>query len=294
MESRPLNRVNHSLGLCDSEARHFPPTDLYNEGWMLRLVLDWFAHNRNLEHELGCPEGSDWYSEALLPSQFLARSRGDKLAESWTHADGVIGQFLIGEIGVGGLSLPQSAHHFVVTEAKMFSKLSAGVTNARYYNQAARNVACIAEVLRLAEAQPASFSNLGFYVLAPRSRIDEGVFSKYMDKQSVHDIVKRRVSEYNDSKKVDWFQNAFRPLLERITIREISWEEVLAFISDSDPEYAVEMQNFYAKCLKYNQYESNRFMWTKNDIEIILKGQQSFFLLLTDMGSLGRCLPNPF
>ena len=32
-----------------------------------------------------------WYSEALLPSAFLARVREDKLAEFWTHADGVIG-----------------------------------------------------------------------------------------------------------------------------------------------------------------------------------------------------------
>ncbi|MCH7876577.1 MAG: hypothetical protein IH965_14945 [Gemmatimonadetes bacterium] len=29
-----------------------------------------------------------WYSEALLPSQFLKRFRGDPLAEGWTHADG--------------------------------------------------------------------------------------------------------------------------------------------------------------------------------------------------------------
>ncbi len=36
----------------------------------------------------------------------------------------------------------------------MFSKLSSGVKNANYYNQAARNVACIAEVLRRGNKKP--------------------------------------------------------------------------------------------------------------------------------------------
>jgi hypothetical protein len=29
----------------------------------------------------------------MVPSAFRASERGDKLAESWTHADGVIGHF---------------------------------------------------------------------------------------------------------------------------------------------------------------------------------------------------------
>ncbi len=37
----------------------------------------------------------------MVPSAFRASERGDKLAESWTHADGAIGHFLIGEHAVG-------------------------------------------------------------------------------------------------------------------------------------------------------------------------------------------------
>jgi len=190
-----IERVAQLLEKCDTEDKHFPPTDLYNEGWMLRLVLDWFSSTRDLEHDLNCPEDGGWYSEALLPSVFLARYRGDNLAESWTHADGVIGQFLIGEKGEGDLSLPSGALHFVVIEAKMFSKLSAGVTNAKYYNQAARNVACIVEVIRRADISPNLFNNTAFFVIAPESRIDERVFSKYMERESINDVVKRRISE---------------------------------------------------------------------------------------------------
>lgn len=139
-------RIAELLSMSVGPGRVFPPTELYNEGWMLRLVLDWFSRTPDCNYELRFLDGSGWYSEALLPSAFLSRKRGDVLAESWTHADGVVGHFSIGENGAGDLSLKDGATQFVVVEAKMFSKLSAGVTNARYFNQAARNVACIAEI----------------------------------------------------------------------------------------------------------------------------------------------------
>ena len=56
-----------------------PPTQLYNEGWMLRLTLDRFVSldlNRE-QHALAVSPGCRWYSEAYLPSAFLARWKGD-------------------------------------------------------------------------------------------------------------------------------------------------------------------------------------------------------------------------
>ena len=139
-------RIAELLSMAEQPERFFPATDLYNEGWMLRLVIDWFSRNSQVDCDIRFLEGSRWYSEALLPSQFLARHRGDKLAESWTHADGAIGHFDIGKSADGDLTLKEGATQLVVTEAKMFSKLSSGVTNASYFDQAARNVACIAEI----------------------------------------------------------------------------------------------------------------------------------------------------
>ena len=253
-----IERIARLFDNCKTEARNFPPTDLYNEGWMLRLILDWFSENRNIEHNLNIPDDARWYSEALLPSAFLARYRGDKLAESWTHADGVIGHFLIGEKSEGDLSIRSEAAHLVVIEAKMFSKLSAGVTNAKYYNQGARNVACIAEVVQRANIPPSMFSRLGFFVLAPEVRIDESVFSKYMDRGSIDDIVSRRVSEYDDQKMNLWYKNWFIPVMEKIQIREISWEEIINFISGKDQNYGEQLSEFYKLCLKYNQYGAKR------------------------------------
>jgi hypothetical protein len=82
------------LNSCDTADSLFPPTELYNEGWLLRIFLDWFSTHRVDKHPLSFSEGARWFSEALLLSAFLPRSREDPLGESRTHADGVIGHFV--------------------------------------------------------------------------------------------------------------------------------------------------------------------------------------------------------
>jgi len=254
-----MARIAELLAKSTESSRVFPPTDLFNEGWMLRLTLDWFSRFPAVQHDLAFSPGSTWYSEALLPSAFLARSRGDKLAESWTHADGVIGHFAIGENGAGDLTVGSDVSQLLVTEAKMFSKLSTGVTNARYFDQAARNVACIAEVLSRAGVDPTSLESLGFFVLAPESRIKEGVFESQMDRDGIRKVVKRRVSDYKDEQKQCWYERWFLPVLQTIRIRCISWEELLGVITESDPLSGSELTDFYARCLEFNQFVANRF-----------------------------------
>ncbi len=250
-----IRQILSMLERCSTEETPLPPTILYNEGWMLRLVIDWFATHPITDHYLSFPEGGKWYSEALLPSPFLPRYQGDRFAESWTHADGVIGHFVIGQAGVGDLSLLPHATHLVILEAKMFSKLSTGVTHAKYYNQAARNVACIAEILKVGKRKPSQLNSLGFYVIAPQSQIEEGVFTKLITHDSIRKIVERRVNEYDESKE-NWFHNWFLPTLEKIDLRTISWEEIILKIVELDPSSGKNLKNFYEPCLKFNRLEA--------------------------------------
>jgi hypothetical protein len=39
----PIERILEMLRLASSDNRKFPATIFYNEGWLLRLVLDWFC-----------------------------------------------------------------------------------------------------------------------------------------------------------------------------------------------------------------------------------------------------------
>ena len=235
----------------DSERPHFPPTLLYNEGWLLRLIIDWFSTSGISDHPLSFPNDGHWFSEARLHSAFLPRFKGDPLAESHTNADGVIGHFVIGTKGKTDLELIPEATHFVVLEAKLFSGLSKGVKHAKYYDQAARSVACIAEVLSRANRKPQSFTQLGFYVFAPEDQIKSRTFSSHLDKQSIKAKVTRRISAYEVVHK-EWFRDWFKPTLENIDIRSISWEAILDTINEKDSKTSEIMKEYYSLCLTFN------------------------------------------
>jgi hypothetical protein len=247
-----LERIRALLVSCSGDTSCLPPTLLYNEGWMLRLTLSLLEELRVAGHALSIPPGCRWYSEALLPSAFLPRSRTDPLGESWTHADGVIGHFSIGEGAKADLTLLPDAAHFVVLAAKMFSKLSSGVSHARYYDQAARNVACIAEMLKRANRQPSELSSLGFYVLAPEEQAKQGIFSTNLEKTSIENKVHRRVNEYEEENKRVWFRDWFKPVLDCLDVRALAWEDLVELITLQDKESGLSHGSFYKSCLQYN------------------------------------------
>jgi len=173
------------------------PTLLYNEGWLLRLVLS--------AAEKGVPslpfhflQGARWFSEALLSSAFLSRYRGDQLAESLTHADGVVGHFRFSPGSKAGLALDSNGTQFVVLEAKIFSPLSKGTKRARDFDQAARNVACIAQALRRSGRSVDQWTSLAFCLLAPRVQIESGIFTGQLSKESMAEKIASRVSAYKD------------------------------------------------------------------------------------------------
>lgn len=166
-DSQVWQRLTELLASLTEDSPPFPPTLLYNEGWLLRLILDWFSRNPVAAHPLTFTPGTRWFSEARLPSAFLPRHRGDPLSETHTHADGVIGHFRIGQTGKTDLRLLEDATQFVVLEAKLIKGLSARTSRVRYFDQAARNVACIAETLRLSNRRPQDMAQLAFFILAP-------------------------------------------------------------------------------------------------------------------------------
>ena len=244
-----LVRVSELLARCGSEASVLPPTVLYNEGWLLRLVLDWFDRNRTKPHELSFFSGARWYSEALLPSRFRPQWRGDKRGESFTHADGVIGHFSISPGVRGEARLLPEAKQFVVTEAKLRSALSAGIKNAPEFDQAARNVACMAHMLDLAGVDLAAVERLGFYVIAPERQINAGIFGDLVTKESITRKVATRVNLYQGQWDA-WFTGVFKPALDRMDVSILSWESILAVLP-KDEEIAG-IREFYSLCHQFN------------------------------------------
>ena len=245
-------QVIHALiDATDKEPHKFPPTLLYNEGWMLRLVLDWFKRHQAQGHPLSFQVGATWFSEALLPSPFRARYRGDRRAETRTHADGIIGHIEIGAAGKAGAELLSNARQLVAVEAKIGSSLKGGTRNAPTFDQAARSVACIAEVLSRAGRRPDQLNSLAFLVAAPQANLDKGAIAAKLEKSSIEAAVRSRAQAF--SPELDaWLEEWFLPTLERITIMALPWERLLTDIQATDQESGRELNHFYQKCLKCN------------------------------------------
>ena len=135
-----------------------------------------------------------------LPSQFLPRTRTDALAEELDARGRSNWRCHDRQSGVNGQEtrLKESATQFILTEAKLFSRLATPeLTHAPYFDQAARSVACIAElhctepiVVRI------NSSSHGFYVIAPQSQIEAHKFSREISKDSVKSKVRQRIFEY--------------------------------------------------------------------------------------------------
>lgn len=242
--------IHKMLEIAHTDATVFPPTTIYNEGWMLRIILSLqFEGIESLPFSIH--QNARWFSEALVASPFLPRKRGDPLAESHTHLDGAIGHFDFHPGTKAGLALSPNAIQFVVTEAKMYSHLSKGTTNAPYYDQAARNVACVAWAVCQSGRSVGDFRSLGFYVLAPEEQISSGAFESQIKKSSIGKKVELRISaysedyqKYNELKR--WHSEFFIPTLDRIDIQSISWESALDVVDDDS------IHDFYAQCLRFN------------------------------------------
>jgi hypothetical protein len=226
-----------------------PPTEVFNEGWMLRLVLDWLDRNRDFTHPLTFSADARWYSEALLSSRFLPTSRADNRAESFTHADGVIGHFEIKSGIRGDAVLLPDARQFVVTEAKLASSLSAGTRNAPGYDQAARNVACMAHMVALSRVDVNSMERLAFYVIAPELSIQGGLFSALLTKEAIEAKVRARVGSYGGVHD-EWIVESFLPALARIDLGAISWESILHALPTTVETEVI--RAFYVQCLRFN------------------------------------------
>ncbi len=244
-------------GVDCGERRLFPPTELYSEGWMLRLVLD--AALRG-EATLPFPVLPDtrWYSEARLDSPFLKKSGSpsNHLAEGQTHADGVLGHFHFRDDTEAGFSLDREAQQFVVIEAKMFSKLSRGTTHAANYDQAARNVACMAWAIDRSGRSASDFESIGFYVWAPGLQLErQPTFQSYLKRDALMAKVASRVSEYKcDPERHEelerWFEESLRPVVARMDIEATSWETLTSGLHGNTAD---SIRDFYERCLTHNR-----------------------------------------
>lgn len=253
MPKQTLKEMLKSLNQLGASGNQ-PKTLIYNEGWMLRLILQ--AAEEGYLPNLIEP-ARNWFSEAKLFTPF-ARNRG-RTAEGATSADAVMGDFDWALGTRSGVRLLPTATRFEVFEAKMFSGLSTNVTNARNYDQISRTIACMAHVISLSNLKIGrnDFNQICFWLIAPRERIKAGRFNNLLKKQSIQTKVQKRIQQFHakDREELEaWYEQYFKPLIDHsydgdnTLIRCISWETLLKNIENDDLNK--QLNKFYNKCLQ--------------------------------------------
>ena len=232
------------------------PSVIFNEDWLLRILL--YNHHKGVQcFPFPHDTKSRWFSEAQLPTVFKARYQGDPLAEKRTRIDGTYGHIKIKKRSKARLLLDKEATCFNVLEAKMLSPLSEGLRNSPDYDQAARTVACMAYTIEVSKVNISNVKDIGFYVVAPRRQIIKGVFAEHLKPLSIKGKVEERIEAYRGEDEAYerlqvWKKRYFEPVLHRIQLRSISWEDTIERMAIISPEKTA-IKEFYKNCLRYSR-----------------------------------------
>lgn len=216
----------------------FVNTEVWNEGWMLRLVV---AKLHDMDSVSGCEAAKvicacskrGWCSEGRLYPLFEN--------EKSTRADGIVGDLTLRPKTKWGFdaSPQQEGAQFVVLEAKMNSALSKGVAMAEDFDQASRYVACLSGILSKVEDAQGRI-----YVIVPKERI--GHF-----RPTVEEAQKRFFKEL-ESKNGDRHKlregldvDRIRKAAERIRIDLVTWDDLISVIPTD--EGGKDINDFYTQ-----------------------------------------------
>nr|WP_321464359.1 hypothetical protein [uncultured Desulfobulbus sp.] len=240
-----IEAVTSILGRCSTGKTNICPTILYNEGWMTRLLVEISVESKLNLHDLDFANIRHWYSEGLLSSPFLARTRKDVLAEGFTHADMALGDFQVDSANRGDISVNGSDGIFGVIEAKMGSRLSPGTKNVPNYNQASRNLGCIA--FNTLNTQ----HNIFFGVVAPEKKIEEHGIRALVEPEAMLAQITQRFDMYDHDSDIYALKER---VLERarncrcFVLTYEAWTEALA----DHPLYSA-LVEFKEQCYRFNR-----------------------------------------
>ncbi len=230
----------------ESKNSNINPTIIYNGGWMLRLLIQQSITVHLIVHGLDFSKIKNWTSEALISSPFIfAKDR----REGYTHADAALGDFEVDYSKRGEIIVAKNASIFGIIEAKMGSNLSQGTTHAKNYNQASRNITCIAHNTRCYSA-----CETFFFIAAPSEQLLKYKIQKQLDKSI--DQIEHRFLAYLEDDSVTDNMDTILYIADKMSKKVISFEEWLGAIQDQNAKE--DLQDFYCECLKWNKVVSNR------------------------------------
>ncbi|MDF2699893.1 MAG: hypothetical protein K0Q49_1449, partial [Haloplasmataceae bacterium] len=254
-----FEEIKHILELTDeSSQRMVPPSEIYNENWLLRLTMFWFSKQKSfiinsdsdriILKAFKFYDKARFYTNGTIETPFRKRNKEvkDPLAEPNSDVSAILGHFMV-KYGKKRekVILKPDASQFVIIQAMLFDELSKGIKCASNYNQVARTIACM--IYNINTLENKTLDNLGYYVIVPTSQLSIDSFKNYTYKKDIVTKIKNRVEQYGDEfTKSTWFSN-FNLIFQRIEVECLAWEDILRFIIKNDNEYGNKLDIFYQK-----------------------------------------------
>lgn len=222
----------------------FVNTEVWNEGWMLRLVV---AKLHDMDSVDGCEAAKvicecskrGWCSEGWLYPLFEN--------EKSTRADGIVGDLTLRPKTKWGFdaSSQQEDSQFVVLEAKMNSTLSKGVAVAEDFDQTSRYVACMSGILSKTDCAHGIL-----YVIAPEDRIKdvrptvENAQKRFFKELESKNSGKHKLRDGLNADRI-------RKVAERMRIELVTWEDLIRVIPTD--EGGKDINDFYTQAKVANK-----------------------------------------
>jgi hypothetical protein len=232
----------------------FNPTVIYNEGWMVRLLVAQSIETgitiKSNGKQLNFAElkGKNWISEVSIASPFGWKEERD------THPDILFGDFKVDfekEKQKGRIDVCQGASMLGIIEAKMKSPLSQRTKENKDYNQATRSICCLAHnIIKSANEE----CDIYFIVAAPKSQIETKSKAKNTIAKSlknIYDEIKERVNK-PDSVSID--KDTIIKITNRCTVFSISYEDWIQELETAKVDVS-KLNKFYKSCLEYNKVQ---------------------------------------
>ncbi|MCW5521115.1 hypothetical protein J1N09_14800 [Aureitalea sp. L0-47] len=239
-----MDAISEIIKTMNNTSSSVNPTEIYNEGWMTRMLM-YYSVKEKLKFKGIDFTNKRWTSEALISSPFVsAKSK----REGYTHPDIAIGDFKI-DYSVSGKLEMANAHEFGIIEAKMKSQLSKETKNAKGFNQASRNVACIAH------NTPKECKTF-FFVVLPKSNRDrkkrDGTTIKdLVSKDTIERQITQRVKSHNDANQDQQIDDNLIERVKQCKLEVITYEDwIKAFNNIKIKE---ELNEFYDACRFHNK-----------------------------------------
>lgn len=237
--------ISEIIRTIETSNANVNPTEIYNEGWMTRLLVYYSIQEDIKLKEIDFGLIKNWTSEALLSSPFVKAS---KSREGYTHTDIALGDFTVNYKERGQIIVNPKATQFGVIEAKMKSPLSKRTSNAVDYNQASRNITCI--------AHNTNFDcKTFFYVALPKTKAEKGNRAKI----SISDLVKidkikaqieNRFVHHNLNNEAIINEFNIIEKAEKCIVGIITYEEWIELFNDTRIKET--LNEFYDNCKMWN------------------------------------------